>query len=309
VDLSREASAKLRSLLGYLHQKGLLIDSNWIESLDLEQEYKSALYRQLNFLLDVLGTPEEVESVQTTVRDAKLAIFGVGGVGSWLLLELLQMGFQNFLIIDPKLISSTTTDRHALPLVDGFHNEGPERKIDYYRNVAKSINAASTVEVVDTKLTTKTYLNTLLKDATFIINSADEPYIGYTSIRLSRYCVSKNIPLLVVGGFDAHLASMSELIIPHKTPCSDCYNSYFQESLKDWKPIKHVVQDRSKGIGGLKSLSQYAASSAALKVLNFYISHKKISEQTGGRGEFKFSDYSLDNFTVERDKNCMVCGD
>ena len=81
-------------------------------------------------------------------------------------------------------------------------------------------------------------------DIDLIVNTADEPYVGATSIKLSRYCVENDIPLLVAGGFDAHLASLSEMIIPGQTPCSDCYAMHFDEVLRGWKPISHPIVDR-----------------------------------------------------------------
>lgn len=89
------------------------------------------------------------------------------------------------------------------------------------------------MEVRCEPLTTETALNSLISDTDLVINTADEPYIGYSSVLLSRYCVPRRIPLLVAGGFNAHLGSLGELIIPGVTPCADCYADYFQETLKD----------------------------------------------------------------------------
>jgi hypothetical protein len=55
-------------------------------------------------------------------------------------------------------------------------------------------------------------LDEFLDGVALIVNAADEPYIGYTSIKLSRYAVKNSLPLFVAGGFDAHLASIGEMI-------------------------------------------------------------------------------------------------
>jgi molybdopterin/thiamine biosynthesis adenylyltransferase len=312
-ELSHELPAtqreKLHLFLGYLQSKGLLVDSEWLKHLTFDDQYTSSLQRQLNFMLDILGSPKCVSKAQKKIQCAQVAIFGLGAVGSALLLELLQMGFQNFVLVDGKDLRPDSSDRHTLPLAIDLGLETPISKVDYFGKCASALNPNIRIRKEKIKLTTDTELDALLDEVSFVINFADEPYIGYTSLRLSRYCVANDIPMIVGGGFDAHLASMGELIIPKLTPCSDCYNNYFQESLKNWKPIKHVVRDRSKGIGGLKSMSKFAASSVALKVFRYFLNTGQEVSEEGGRGEFKFRDYSIDHFSVKRNANCAVCGD
>ena len=114
-------------------------------------------------------------------------------------------------------------------------------------------------------------------------------------------------PLLVAGGFDAHLASLSEMIVPRQTPCSHCYAIHFEETLRGWKPISHPIVDRHRGFGGLPSLSAFAASAAVLKIVRL------LSEKGGdveqGRGELLFDQYSIDSFKVGRNPECPICGD
>ena len=48
---------------------------------------------------------------------------------------------------------------------------------------------------------------------------------GYPSkdMRSCTSCVKYKIAHYIAGGFDAHLASTGELIIPYVTPCVECY--------------------------------------------------------------------------------------
>jgi hypothetical protein len=162
------------------------------------------------------------------------------------------------------------------------------------------------IESFNISLNIDTNLNDYLYDVDFIINAADEPYIGYTSLKLSRYCVSTLKPLFIAGGFDAHLASIGELIIPNVTPCSDCYANYFQKALENWKPIVHPVENRSIAFGGINSMSVFSASTSSLTILKYFINEENINE-IGGRGEFLFPNYNLDTFEVYRNAECRVC--
>ena len=215
------------------------------------------------------------------------------------------MGFQNFKLFDFKDLKEDSISRHAFPDLTKIGKP----KVMHYKEIAKQINPAAIIEYFAIPITTDTGLLDNLHDIDLIINCADEPYIGYTSIFLSRYSIKHNKKLFIAGGFDAHLGCLGEFIVPFKTPCSDCYNEFFKESLKDWKPSPHPVKDRAKGFGGLAALSVFSASTGALTILRYFINEGDFVKSAGGRGEFKFNDYQIDAFEVKRNIKCEVCGE
>ena len=292
------------SFITYLEGKGLLVDADWFDKLELDIKYKERLEKQIYFLMDMTSSIDETFRIQNKIKNTTIAIWGIGAIGSWLLVELLQLGFEKIKIFDYDKVEKSDRSRHV------FYNDQNINllKVDAYKKIACEINPDAVISPFKVQLNTECDLDSYLHDVDLIINCADEPYIGYTSISLSRYSVKNNILLFVTGGFDAHLASLGEMIIPFNTPCSDCYNNYFKESLKGWKPVKHAVPNRDKGIGGIISLSIFSASTAALSILQYFVDSNAFLSKPSGRGEFKFDDYSIDSFTVERDKFCEVCG-
>ena len=285
----------------YLYEKGILVEKDWMAKY-LPAEKISRFSRQLNFFLDVEGSAASAVRIFQKIQSTRIALVGVGAVGSWILKELLQIGFQKFVLIDPKVLSSTDVSRNAF-----FSSElVGMAKVDVAERYVRSEAIDPEVRVEKRPLNIDTEVNTLIgSDVDLIINTADEPYIGATSIKLSRYCVKKTLPLLVAGGFDAHLASLSELIVPGQTPCADCYAVYFENALQGWKPIQHPITNRNKGFGGLPSLSAFAASAAVLKIVRFLSTNG--SDVENGRGEFLFDSYQIDSFEVERNPDCPAC--
>lgn len=300
---SNENERNIISFITYLVEKGVLTDSDWFDKLKFSKEYKARLEKQIYFLMDVTSSTEEAYQVQNKIKNTSVALWGVGAVGSWVLIELLQMGFEKISIFDFDKVNESDVSRHGF-----FSKEYIDiPKVEAYQKIGNKINPSASITSIEISLNTETDLEFYLNDMELVINSADEPYIGYTSISLSRYCIKNNKLLFVTGGFDAHLASLGEMIVPFKTPCSDCYNSYFKKSLKDWKPVKHVITNRDKGIGGLVSLNIFSASTAMLSILQYFISPSTFLSRSSGRGEFKFDSYSIDSFTVKKDPNCEVC--
>jgi len=298
-----EACPQYLAFLNYLEMKGIIIEPDWLNRTGLTESTVTTMQRQLAFFLDVLGSPEKAAEVQRKIGQARIVCFGVGAVGSWLLRQLLSLGFKRFILIDHDIIESTDLSRHA------FFN-ATDTDIGKHKATITAERMRTQFEGLEVKakvepLTTATVLDTLIEPGTdFVINTADEPYIGYSSVLLSRFCVPRRIPLLIAGGFNAHLGSLSELIIPGVTPCADCYADYFQEALKDWCPLEHPVVERQNAAGGLCSLSVFAAGSAAMKILRHFTGEGDIE---GGRGELLFNDYLLDTFKVERRPDCFIC--
>lgn len=298
-----EAGKQLRSFLGYLEQKGIVVEQNWLENSGLDQHIVATQQRQLSFLLDVLGTPERAIAAQRRIAEARVICFGLGAVGGWLVRQLLGLGFRRFVLVDHDTVNEADVSRHAF-------FDTADVAVGAFKTVAAAARIREQfpqvdVEAMTSALTTQTKLDEIIPyDASLVINAADQPYIGYTSVLLSRFCVPRRLPLLVAGGFDAHLGSVGEMIIPGVTPCSDCYAEYFSEALKDWVPVEHPVVDRREAAGGLCSMSVFAAGTAAMQILRLFTGE---GEPSGGRGELLYDSYSLDAFTVQRRPDCPVC--
>ena len=290
------------SFTKYLYEKGILVRKDWMH-IALSPGHVARFSRQLNFFLDIEESETAAVSLLQRFMKCKVALFGVGAVGSWILRELVQIGFQRFVLVDPKTMSSSDRTRNAI----FDHNMIGESKVAVAEKFVHGQATKPETRIVKLPLDIDTTISEIIgSDVDLIINTADEPYIGATSIKLSRYCVKNDLPLLVAGGFDAHLASLSEMIVPGRTPCSDCYAMHFEEALRGWKPISHPIVDRQKGFGGLPSLSTFAASAAVLKIVRLFSTNGGDMER--GRGEFLFENYNIDNFQVKKHPQCPTCG-
>lgn len=289
----------LTPFVEYLHSKGIVVEKNWMTRFISETDSRR-FSRQLNFFLDLEGSAERACRLFKRILGLRVAIFGLGAVGSWITTELMQMGCKYFVLVDPNRLSSSDVSRHAF-----FSTEGiGVPKVDVAAKHIWVHSPDAKCYPIKEWLGFDTDIAKMAGDCDLMINTADEPYIGATSVKLSRYCVKESKPLLVAGGFDAHLGSLGELIVPGKTPCADCYAGYFSKSLKDWRPERHPVWDRRTGSGGLVLLSAFSASCATTKILRFLIDHEDVDH---GRGELLYTEYSVEKFNVDRDPECPVC--
>ena len=292
------------AFLSFLEGEGIVTLSDPLETELLPAKYVNQYKRQLYFLLDVLKSPHKAHEVQRRIFDAHITIFGLGAMGSCILQQLCMMGFRRFSLIDNADVEENDIARTPYRIA----SQSGRPKTEAAKFLVDDLAYDTQITLHDAMLTTQTTLDELVQGTSLIVNTTDQPYVGYTNIKISRYALQHDIPVFAAGGFDAHLSSLGELLIPHVTPCADCYATFFDESLKDWKPIPHPVKEREGWFGGLGSLSTFSASTAALEILAYFINPEGQKATSGRRGEFLFHDYSLDTFVVERDKECQACG-
>lgn len=260
--------------------------------------------RQINYFAEFLESEEDGIRAQKKLMDSKIIIFGIGAVGGNIALELAMAGVENITLYDCDEVESADVSRHM------YFKEiyTAQDKVLVLKHELEKINNKIKVEIIKESMNPNTNVEKLIKSATFVVNTLDEPYIGYTSSKISRICIKHKIPHYIAGGFDAHLASTGELIIPYVTPCVECYAGYFKTALKDWKPKEHPVKMRYKEIGGLSSMSLFSASYACIEIIKYIAGLVDMDKHFKLRGEFLFHNMSLTYLNVDKNPNCPICG-
>jgi molybdopterin/thiamine biosynthesis adenylyltransferase len=307
-------------LSNYLHEPTTLIEFMLAKNLIVENEILTnnqnstsiRFIRQTSFFEDWLDVPDG-EITQKKLEEKHIIIFGVGGIGSTIAILLARAGISHFTFVDHKKINISSQIRHFF-----FRNKYIGMyKTDALADYLLSLNASIKIELFHEKLLPETDLNIFVKDADFVINTADEPYIGYTNLKLGRYLWPLNIAMYATGGFDAHLMSTGEMIIPQKTPCIDCYINTFRKSLANWKPtyaepVAHKVIEKSEDTrffasGGLAQMGLFSASYAAIQIIQYLLGAPLSDEHMSKRGECLFNKAKLTWFHMGRQRDCNVC--
>lgn len=293
----------LNKFLEYLLKKGII----YIPTNDQDiKEYEERYSRQLTFFQEYFEVDQY--KLQDKILNEKFLIFGIGAIGSGIAIELAMMGVRNFILVDKGKIKFSSKQRHYY-----FKNNDIGRnKVEALKDYLLKINSNINIEIFNEKIN---YDTDLIKyfdlKPTFVVNTLDEPYIGITSLKIGREAYRKNLPMYVGGGFDGHLMSTGELIIPNITPCVDCYIKYFTEKLKNWKPTynKEGIDNVEEGIfevGGLPSMSLFSISYGVIEIIKFLANNKYNGK---GRGELLFENMKIDYLKVEKNRNCMICGE
>lgn len=293
---------ELKEIIEYLLARGILEKPSFT---DPDSRYS----RQVNFLSDwISGTPAHEAHKQIVASD--VVVFGVGAIGSSIAIQLARAGVSKFTLVDNKLLSQQSSERHPY-----FSTEAiGEFKVDALKRHLEKINYDIHVTCVREKLLPHTELSRLVDRASVVVNTADEPYIGHTSIKLGRYLWGRKIPLYVAGGFDAHLMSTGDFYVPGESVCVDCCSNFFSAALADWKPSYKIHKtNESKthvvgGSGGTFSMSLFSASYAAIQILNYIAGGDVYKSRLSRRGEYIVGKGEIEWVNIKGREDCSVCG-
>src|SRR5699024_3687460 len=139
-------------------------------------------------------------------------------------------------------------------------------KIDVIEDKLKSLNPDVTLKKFDFKYLNSNDLNILEENnIDFIINCTDEPNVFTTGMLTAEFCMERNIPHIIGGGYNHHLGMIGPTIIPYKTPCCGCYE--LQVQLPVWHEY-YVIRKRTNFAPSLNLLSSLVASIHTFEIVN-----------------------------------------
>jgi molybdopterin/thiamine biosynthesis adenylyltransferase len=291
------------NLIASLERMKIIVQKNNSQSIISSYDF-TRFSRQVNYFQEFFTSEEEGIFGQKKLFDTKMLIFGCGAVGSDIAILLAMAGVRSFVLYDCDTVTQSDISRHM------FYQKQYEgmNKTEALAQTLASIDSSVLSKCVNEFMQPHTDIDELISECHFVVNTLDEPYIGYTAAKVSRACMKASRPHYIAGGFDAHLASTGELIIPYVTPCVECYAGHFKESLKNWKPRPHPVKVRADEIGGLSSMSLFSSSFAVIEIIKYLVGLCDVESNFKIRGEFLFDDMSLTYLNVKKNENCDICG-
>jgi molybdopterin/thiamine biosynthesis adenylyltransferase len=228
------------------------------------------------------------ENGQLALRDAKVLIVGMGGLGNPVSLYLAAAGVGTLFIADGDNVDITNLQRQIL------FTEGDvgTNKADIGAEKLQQHNSDITVEVIDEMLDTE-LAHYYIEQVDVVIDCTDNIATRYL---LNQVCVDKKTPLIVgaATGFDGQ-----QLVVDPRDPESACYQCLFPASEK--APTNNcqtvgIVGPVLAIVAGMQSLQ-------AIKLLTGNAIHINQLNMFDGLSN------QLQQFSLKKQADCPVCGD
>lgn len=293
-----EIKHELSNFIEFLHNKGIL--SNTIET-DMK-DYKK--YRRvIHFIEDYSKSSAHLNEMWKNIRNGRVVIIGLGAVGTWVAVNLVQSGVQNLTLIDNDVVDITNLHRQF-----GYsETDIGKYKSEVLKNKLIHMNSNLHIEIVPEFLDGNLLNRVDLDNIDLIINCADTPNVDTTSLWVGEYCMDKNIPHIVGGGYNMHLSLVGQTVIPNESACVKCFEIQLKELNKiDPKSVKKLVVKNRK-IGSFGPMCAIIASFVGMEALKILTKHIKPAN-VNRRGEFNVYDMDIKYKEFTRVANCPWCG-
>ena len=194
-------------------------------------------YKQLLFLDELTDSRKDTLELQNRIEDSRVVVFGVGGIGTWIVNGLYQIGVGEIRITDPDIVNESNLNRQL------FFDSGDinKYKVDVIKEKLKDANIVPFKKKVEANQN----LEDIILGCNFLVNCADSPSVTETT----RYASQKGIAYCIAGGYNLHLGMIGPIIIPRVTKTFDDFIDYQKRTdpLKDLEKIRDIKQTGNLG--------------------------------------------------------------
>lgn len=231
--------------------------------------------KQVLFINELTNSWEEAVKLQKKIESSKMAVFGIGGIGTWIVNGLSQIGIGELRIVDPDKVSKSNLNRQL------FFNE--ENIGQYKVDVIKSKLPDTKIIPYKKFLSKGQNLEKIIKGVDFMVNCADSPSVEETSKIINHYSEKYNIPYSVSGGYNLHLGMVGPIIIPGKTATFNDFLDYQKKDdyLSKLEKIKDIEQT-----GNLGPIAGTIANLQVMEIFKYLI----------GKGDVNFNKFAEIDF-------------
>ena len=176
------------------------------------------------------------------IKNKKILVVGVGGVGSYTVESLVRCGIGSITIIDNDIIDITNLNRQLMTTTDNIG----ESKVEVVKNRIESINPKCSVNAINAFLD-ENNIDSIVNDYDYVVDACDTVK---TKVGLINICNKKNIKLISAMG-------TGNKMDPSRLEITDIYKT-------NYDPLAKLIRHECRGLG-IKKLTVVCSSELPIK--------------------------------------------
>jgi len=223
---------------------------------------------------------------QRKLHDARVAVVGLGGLGSISALQLAGMGVGFLRLVDRDVVELTNLHRQALYDMSSLGYP----KVEIAERRLKAINPDLITDPIALTVNSKT-AEDIVRGVDIVIDGLDRLEPRYS---LNAACLSRKVPYIFGSALESY--GSASTIIPGKTACLECMLGRIDD---DNMPTCEVV-------GVFPQILSVIASIQVKEALNLILGQDPVLSNKLLFADIDSMDFQL--FHVVRTPNCGACG-
>ncbi|MDQ1743325.1 MAG: hypothetical protein QOE23_1664 [Pseudonocardiales bacterium] len=264
--------------------------------------------RNLGFFETYASLTANKYAMQERIKDCKVTLLGVGGVGSYVSLSLLGAGVRDLKVVDFDKVELSNLNRQIL------YSEADigQPKIEAAVNRLQGYYADAKITGVEQRLTSVADIENVITGRDFVFCAVDRPKMHVIQW-VNEACVRAGVPF--IGGGVELQRSVIYLVIPGVTGCTQCWRLARADD-EDTHILREQMEARhleNTGIGpDMAAFGPLVSVLNSLMVTDFVRFMTNIAPPiaAGRLIETRFDDMSTRQAEQwDRLPGCSVCGD
>lgn len=243
-------------------------------------DYTDEKYSRLRIL------PEIGLEGQKKIAQAKIGVFGLGGLGSWSSLLLSQMGVGFLRIVDRDIVELSNLSRTPIYTTDSVDLPKAEQAKIFLQKINPSMIIEEKITNID-----ETTITDLVKDLDIIIDGLDNVSARLT---INQTCKKYHIPYIFAGAI-ATSANISTFTYKENHPCLNCV----------FETISDDELEKCDVLGVHTSLLAIVASIQVAEAVRLITKKTPIFDSK--LGYLYLETMEIDHIPFKQNKDCQVC--
>lgn len=258
---------------------------------------------QRNFFAEFETRTQSREVMQERLRQAQVAIIGLGGIGTWVAQGLALAGVRDFVLIDPDVVELSNLNRQCLFNIGDIGS----LKVHVAEQKLYAIDAEISVQGVARRVMSPHDCLEEMRSSSLIISCADDPSTDTVNRIVTEVGFDLQVPHILCGGYDGHLSFIGPTVIPGKSACWYCYEHALDKQLHraEYKELA-VTNAHSKG-GNIAAISAITANYHVLDAVKVITGFLKPT-MTNRAAELDFRTYDINFRKFRKRHTCPYCG-
>ncbi|RLI43586.1 hypothetical protein DRO69_09115 [Candidatus Bathyarchaeota archaeon] len=288
-------SESIQKAIIALFEKKLVIDAgapipDALDAQDLER-----YARQIDFLARYETPDRNRYSYQVALKQARVTLIGLGGVGSFIAYNLVAAGIGFLRCIDGDRVERSNLNRQILYTEDDIG----QLKAEAARIRLQRFNPLVQLEMVPKMVYSPDEIESYMRDVDLLICSGDIPPLELRrAVNLaSARC---GVPYLMVGAL-----RVGPLVIPGQTACWACFEEMMRKTHQYYEELSQVFA-RARTAPSFVSIPALAGSFTALEALKFLGGFAPVAT-LGKIVTINMNDLTCQIDKLDRMPSCPVC--
>jgi molybdopterin-synthase adenylyltransferase len=300
VELEREFGLEIvREALDALAEVSLIEDAADDERLPRRERVRYD--RQLRYFGDLASRDTPVSEYQRRLREARVVVLGVGGLGTWASYALACCGVGELVLVDGDRVEESNLNRQILY---GERDLG-RLKAEAAAESLAAFDSACRLTAVPRRLQSEDEVHEVVEDASFVVNAADWPALDIERW-VNSACFTARVPSITMS-HSPPVARVGPMYVPGRTGCFACQEVDYRASYPLYDELVERRRGRPSPGATLGPVCAFVGGQVALETIH-QLTGLVPPATLGTAYVYDLRTMTVSTESVPRLDGCPVCG-